>query len=209
MILPGLLNAVELANPFDTAIEHVRQRKAGAGDLFWFPHKNCVNFALVLEPEVDQNKALEMIPLSMLALSDCLAVLLPPQVAVQFSDNKTVTVNGAVVGGIKAAMAETTGTEVIPDWLVLDVMVGLSRDESLPEPGMQPDVSTLDEEGLEEISQETFIETYARHFLSWLSAWNDDGMKSLIRAYEHKTEDGVDLDFKKIQHDLLVLSSAA
>ena len=62
LILPPLLNAVCCEQPFQSAIEQVRQREAGAGDLFWSRDKVTANIAIVLEPEVTKDRAMEMMP---------------------------------------------------------------------------------------------------------------------------------------------------
>ena len=188
LILPPLLNPIETAEPFSTAVEQVRQRKAGAGDLFWTSSNILANFAIVLEPDVNYARAVEMIPLALVALSDCLAVVLPPQVAVQFRDDHNVIVNGGLVGGIDAAMSLKTANKEIPDWLVLSINVALRQPEDAGEPGLQPDITTLDEEGWEEPDLPKFIETYARHFLSWMATWDDDGFDQITRAYAFKSE---------------------
>ncbi len=207
LILPPLLNAINAQNPFDTAVSHVRQRIAGAGDLFWFHKQNNVDIAIVLEPEVSGIRALEMVPLAMVALSDCLAVLLPPQVAVQFRDSKSIVVNGGIVGELTAAIAVTRSQNDIPDWMVLSLTTGLSRAESDDEPGFNPQITTLDEEGWEMVSQRKFTETFARHFLSWLAAWNDDGFSTIARAWKFKAEEQLEPDMRKFGDNILIFES--
>jgi len=189
--LPPLLNGVESPSPFDTAIFQVRQQKAGAGDLFWSPATDVAEFALILEPDVDHDKALEMVPLAMVALADCLAILLPPQVAIEFRDLQQLIVNGGIAGGIATAISKQQS-----DWLVIAIRVGLGRTESQSEPGEQPDITTLDEEGWEDLDRSKFVETFARHFLSWLAIWNDDGFAPIARAFRFKAEDKQDPDLK-------------
>jgi BirA family biotin operon repressor/biotin-[acetyl-CoA-carboxylase] ligase len=175
----------------------VRQRNAGAGDLFWSRDRITANIAIVLEPEVPRDRVLEMMPLTMVALSDCLAVLLPPQVAVEFRHCNNLVVNGGVAGGIQAAISKIHRETDIPDWLVLGITLGLERSDTNEEPGLKPDITTMDEEGWEEISRNKFIETFARHFLSWLVAWKDDGFRTIARAWKFKSEDKKDPDLVK------------
>lgn len=208
MILPPLLNGIRAQDPFDFAVKQVRQRKAGAGDLYWSHKQDDVDLAIVLEPDVACSRAMEMVPLVMVALSDCLAVLLPPQVAVQFRQSKSIIVNGGIVGGIKSAMAKTENQTDVPDWLVLSVTVGLSRTDTSNEPGLNPDVTTLDEEGWEQVSQSKFTETFARHFLSWLAVWKDDGFKPVARAWKFKAEEETEPEMTKIRKDMLFFESA-
>ena len=207
-ILPPLLNGTCTDEPFATAIERVRWRKSGAGDLFWSKREDIATLAIILEPEVSHTRSLEMLTLAMVALSDCLAVLLPPQVAVQFRNCNEITVNGGVAGNIKAAIAMTETETDIPDWIVLEITVGLIRRDGEPEPGTQPDITTLDEEGCEDCSLNRFIETFSRHFLSWLISWNDDGFTNVSRAWKFKAEDKSDPDLEAFQRIITNFESA-
>ena len=192
LILPPLLNSIKVAsNPYQTAIEHVQRRKAGAGDLFWAPSETQARLAIVLEPEVDCSRTLEMVPLMMVALSDCLAVLLPPQVAVQFRDERFVIVNGAVVATIEMTIAgdhQNEDLQAIPDWSVVGLSLEMKWPEDAQDPGDQPDITVLAEEGWDDPDLQKFIETFARHFLSWMVSWNDDGFEAISRAWKFKAE---------------------
>lgn len=205
--LPPLLNAICSPEPFQSAIKQVRARQAGAGDLFWADDTYTAKVAIVLEPEVAHHRVLEMLPLAQVALSDCLAVLLPPQVAVEFRDIGKLVVNGGVVGDIQAAVSATSAESEIPDWLVLAASVGLRRRSNEDEPGQQPDITTLDEEGWEETNLGQFIETFARHLLSWTVAWSDDGFDNVARAWKFKSEDKADPDLAKFKQALHVFES--
>jgi len=209
LILPPMLNAIEADKPFATAIKQVRNRQSGAGDLFWTPDKCVADFAIILEPEVDRKRSLEMLPLAMLALSDCLAILLPPQVAVQFRGSNQIAVNGGVAGGVTAGIAKTAGDKNTPDWLVLSIKIGLSRGDKQGDPGLEPDITTLDEEGWEDPDPNKFIETYARHFLSWMAAWSDDGFAPVVRAWKVKAEDRSEPDMDAVSNNISLYESTA
>ncbi len=199
--LPPLLNAVLAENPFEDAIAGLRARKAGAGDVFFSDDTDRARFAVILEPDVPAAKALEMVPLAMAALGDCISALVPPQVAVQFRPTLRVLVNNGIAGGIKAAISQTASDNEIPDWMVIGVETGLSRDAGLPEPGEQPDITTLDEEGCDNLDRNRFIETFARHFLTWLSIWQEDGFAPVARSWKFKDEE-------QNQPDMDVISTA-
>lgn len=207
LILPPLLNAIETIEPFSTAVEQVRKRNAGAGDLFWTPSDILADFAIVLEPDVNYVRAAEMVPLALVALSDCLAVLLPPQVAVQFRDDHKVAINGGVAGGVDAAMSRKLENKEEPDWLVLSIKIAMRQPENAGDPGLQPEITTLDEEGWEAPDLQKLVETYARHFLSWMAAWDDNGFDQVSRAYEFKSESEVRLDLNTCLNKISMFES--
>ena len=207
LTIPPLLNPREVDKPFETAIESVRTRQAGAGDLFWTTSPTQADFAIVLEPDVSRVQALEMVPMALVALSDCLAVLLPPQVAIMFRDEQTVVVNGGIVGGVNAAMARTENENETPDWMVVSVKLGLQRLDNAGDPGLQPDITTLDEEGWENPDLYQLIETFSRHFLSWMAVWDDGGFSQIARAYKFKAEDESCPDMNVIARNITVFES--
>lgn len=207
IILPPLLNAIEAPDPYEAAIARIRQRNSGAGEVFWQYTKSYVELAIVLEPDVDQLRASEMVPLGLVALSDCLAVLLPPQVAVQFRSEQYVIVNGGAVGGVRAAMARPEKDSNIPNWLVLSLNVHLQWSEDDGDPGLHPDVTSMSEEGWEEPDHVEFVETYARHFLSWMAVWEDDGFAAVQRAWKFKAEDETEADMKSIAANIEMFES--
>ncbi|VAV89441.1 hypothetical protein MNBD_ALPHA08-2535 [hydrothermal vent metagenome] len=205
--LPPLLNAIKVSKPFETSVDRVRERKSGAGDLFWANSQCQADFAVVLEPDVSRQSAVEMIPLVLVALADCLAALLPPQVAIQFRDNQHVIVNGGVAGGLNVAMAKQRQGSDIPDWLVLSIKLDLRRSDDAVDPGLAPDVTTLDEEGWEAPDLQELIETFARHFLSWMAAWDDEGFKPVARAWKLKAESEIEPDLNAISENVIMFES--
>ena len=206
-IVPPLLAAIMAPEPFDAAIQAVRAGRAGAGDFFWSPDAEQASLAIVLEPEVDAGVAAQMAPLAMVALGDTLGVLTPPQVGVQFREPFEILVNAGVAGRARAAMARTGKAENVPDWLVIGVETGLARPAGAPEPGLEPDITTLDEEGCGGLSHITFIETFARHFLSWMAVWNDDGFAPVARSWKFRAEDECEPDMEKIRAAFVIYES--
>lgn len=207
LLLPPLLNPIEVSGPFETAITCVRQRKCGAGDFFWEPSLTQADFAIVLEPDVVADRAVEMVPLAMVAASECLAVLLPPQVAVQFRDHQVITVNGGTVGSITTAMARQTSQSDPPDWLVLSIKIALAWPEETDDPGLQPDVTALQEEGWGNPDVHKILETFARHFLTWISVWQEEGFEPVARAWKFKDENEAEPDMAAVLQNLKLFES--
>ena len=86
----------------------------------------------------------------------------------------------------------------VPEWMVLGLWLRHRREDAEPEPGDVPDRTWLSEEGCTELSRTEIIESYTRHFLTWLNSWNEDGFKSIhaswwFRAQERDEEVTVEL----------------
>ncbi len=206
-LVPPLLSANQANDPFPDAIGLVRRRKAGAGDLFWFHDKARVQLAVVLEPDVSMVRALEMAPLTMVALCDCIGAVAPPQVGVQFRTPMIVTVNGGIVGSIDAAVSHSVTDNEVPDWLIIGLGVALKYGPDEQEPGMRPELTTLEEEGCGDLDGIRFIETFARHFLSWIATWNDEGFASIARSWKFRAEDQSEPDLNLIRNVIRVYES--
>ena len=194
--------AGKAGDPLLTAYTGIQEGKLGAGDIVWSRNLDRAVVAIILEPDVSLDAAVEMLPLSMVACGDCLGVLTPPQVSVTFHWPGTIKVNNGRVGGIRAAidLAEDTPAQ-IPEWMIIETDIRLKHSERRFEPGQNPDITALSEEGCPDLTRTEFIESYSRHFLTWLNNWQEDGFKSVHDAWIFRTEDlNEDIEFKYGDH---------
>ncbi len=185
--VPGSVSA------FEDACKRASSGELGAGDVVWSRNGANLDVAIVLEPEISLDTAVQMLPLSMVAIGDCLGALTPPQVGQTFSWPGTIRVNGAHAGIMRAAAGGQRDANTVPDWMVVGLWLRQSHEEGDPEPGEMPDKTWLSEEGCEELTRTDLIESYSRHFLTWLNNWNEDGFKAihaswLYRAHENQEE---------------------
>ncbi len=181
---PPLMSGVGVSapdQPFAFAVRGARDGSLGAGHVVWARNTSVVDWAIVLEPDVPLGRALQMVPLAMVAAGDCIGVLTPPQVGLMYQWPDTIMVNGGAAGHVEVA-ASTMDLEVVPDWLVVRLHVQLKRDARV-EPGERPGVTSLDEEGCPDLTRSSMIESYSRHFLTWLNTWNDDGFHPIHSAW--------------------------
>ncbi len=177
---PPLLNGhaiPETDSAFESACARAGACDAGAGDVIWSRNEARIQVAIVLEPDVGMETAVQMLPLCLVALGDCLGALTPPQVGVTFIWPNVVCINGAPACAFRAAAAATKEPQAVPDWIVLGLELQHLRAAGDPEPGETPDRTWFSEEGGAELTRSDIIESYARHFLTWLNTWNDDGFK--------------------------------
>lgn len=164
------------ASALASAVEGASSHQLGAGDVIWADDPTTASFAVVLEPEVPLNKAIQVLPLTMSAIGDCIGVLTPPQVGVTYHWPDQIRVNDAIAGNI-ALVSATTDPEEIPDWLVVAITVTVQFGPEAAEPGHDRHRTALVEEGCEGLTNIQFIESCSRHFLTWLNLWQDDGFR--------------------------------
>ncbi|MEL7544514.1 MAG: biotin/lipoate--protein ligase family protein [Pseudomonadota bacterium] len=187
--LPPLLTGFGIGapdQPFDHAVAGARVGVHEAGHVVWARNTSMLDWAIVLAPEVPLRKAVQMVPLAMVAAGDCVGVLTPPQVALTFRWPDGIIVNGGIAGRIEAT-ASTDDPDAVPDWLVVRVVMRI-RHEQHEEPGNAPDQTSLEEEGCTDLMRNHLIESYSRHFLTWLNTWNDDGFAPVHGAWLQRAE---------------------
>jgi BirA family transcriptional regulator, biotin operon repressor / biotin---[acetyl-CoA-carboxylase] ligase len=177
---PLLRGEVADGDPFRAAVARAR---AGAdpGLVVWAPPADALRAAVVLAPEDPLERAVGVVLAAPLALADALAMLAPPEVAVQFRWPGDVLVNGGRAARCRAA-AGGTDPAAVPDWLVLGVEVAFMLPPGL-EGGERPDETCLSMEGCGEVAPLALLEGWSRHLIPWINRWTDDGMAPLLAAW--------------------------
>jgi hypothetical protein len=165
--------------------------EAGAGTLVHVGRFDLVEFAVVLEPEAPMRSARRAFYAGMVALRDALVAHAPPERPITFVWPDGIEVDGALVGGGRLAWpAETAETEV-PHWLVFG---GCVRTVAMGErqAGLVPLGAALDEEGFNDVGSGRLVESFARHLMVAIDAWQANEFASVTRSYLHhlKTEKG-------------------
>lgn len=174
---PPLLTPVAVPAS-EAALEHAARLAAsgelGAGDVVWSRARDRAELALVLEPELVLGRALEMGPLAMVALGDCLGALMPPKTALAFRWPDTCLVNGGEAGRLRLR-ASTRRLDEVPDWLVVGLVLRLTPAAGSGEPGERPDHTSLAAEGGGDLSRSEILQSFAAHVLAWLDIWTHEG----------------------------------
>jgi hypothetical protein len=186
------------------AFAHARANAAelGAGTLIYVGRFDLAEFAVVLEPEEPLCTARRAFYAGMAALGDALLTLAPPEKQIRFEWPDAITVDFGLVGG--GRFAWPAGDENAPPaWLVF---AGMIRTVSLAEgePGLRPLSAALEEEGFEGGS-DRLLESFARHLLLQIDAWQAHGFAEVARRYLSRLapEPGVRRDIDN-NGDLLV-----
>jgi biotin-(acetyl-CoA carboxylase) ligase len=128
--------------------------------------------ALVFAPEVPLEDAMVMLPVCAVGFQNALGALAPPEVAVHLTWDGGIRVNAAGCGGFHVA-ASTDDPTAVPDWLVVGIEVPIVQTGS--DPGKNPDLTALYDEGCAEVDPVQLLESWARHTLVWINRWSEDG----------------------------------
>jgi hypothetical protein len=154
----------------------------GAGTLVYVGRFDLVEFAVVLEPEEALKTARRALYAGLAALADALAVHAPPERPISFDWPDAVRVNGGLVGGARLAWPAGADENAPPPWLVLGVMI---RTVAMGEedPGLTPLSAALEQEGFDDLGSGRLVESFARHFMVAIDAWQESGFGEIAKNY--------------------------
>src|SRR6476619_2841303 len=156
--------------------------EAGAGTLVYVGRFDLAEFAVVLEPEEPLETARRALYAGIVALADALAVHAPPERPITFDWPDAVRVNGGLVGGARLAWPQGAEENEPPEWLVFAAMI---RTVALgdEEPGLRPLSAALEEEGFDDLGSGRLVESFARHLMVALDAWQEHGFGEIAKNY--------------------------
>lgn len=183
LALPPPFTAVrlrEVGDAFAHAIAVAPQM--GAGTLVYVGRFDLAEFAVVLEPDEPLLKARRVFYAGMAALADALAARAQPETSIVIDWPDSILVNGGLVGGGRLAWPKDTREIDTPPWLVF---AGMIRTVSMTgaEPGLNPLVTALEEEGFTDVMSGHVVESFARHFMVAVDAWQESGFGVVAKSY--------------------------
>ncbi len=128
--------------------------------------------AIVFAPEVTLEDAMAMLPVCGVGFQNALGALAPPEVAVHLGWDGAIRVNGARCGHLRAA-ASGDDAGAVPDWLVIGLELAVMQ--TARDPGRDPEVTALYDEGCAGVDPGELVEAWARHTLVWINRWAGEG----------------------------------
>ncbi len=193
--LPPPFRAVVLREVGDAFSHAIRVAPdSGAGTLVHVGRFDVAEFAVVLEPEEPLRTARRALYAGLTALADALAVHAPPEKAISFDWPDAIRIDGGLVGGARLAWPAGADEDEPPLWLVFGAMIRtVAMGEQ--EPGLHPLAAALDIEGFD-LGSRRLVESFARHFMVAVDAWQQDGFAVVARNYLSRAtpEQGVRCD---------------
>jgi biotin-(acetyl-CoA carboxylase) ligase len=156
--------------------------REGAGTLVHVGRFDLAEFAVVLEPEEKLRTARRAIYAGMAALADTLAAHAPPEKPIVIAWPDALLVDGGLVGGGRLAWPADVKEDTAPPWLVF---AGMIRTVAVGEnePGLNPLAAALDDEGFIDLGSGRLIESFARHLMAAIDAWQQDGFAEIAKSY--------------------------
>jgi biotin-(acetyl-CoA carboxylase) ligase len=154
----------------------------GAGTLVYVGRFDLAEFAVVLEPDEPLRTARRALYTGMAALLDALLTHSPPEKPIEVDWPDAVRVDGGLVGGGRLAWPEGASEDEPPEWLVFGAMIRtVSMGEG--EPGLNPLAAALEEEGFTDFTAGALVESFARHLMVHIDAWQEQGFGAVAKEY--------------------------
>ena len=154
----------------------------GAGTLVYVGRFDLAEFAVVLEPDEPLAQARGAFYAGMAALADALAAHAQPETAITIDWPDSILVNQGLVGGGRLAWPQGVSEDATSPWLVFGAMIR-TVSMSGSEPGLNPLVTALEEEGFTDAMSDQVVESFARHFMVAIDAWQEHGFGAVARSY--------------------------
>ena len=183
LTLPPPFTLVRLRELGD-AFAHAQSIAAeqGAGTLVYVGRFDLAEFAVVLEPDEPLRLARRALYAGMAALADALTAHAQPETAITIDWPDSISVNHGLVGGGRLAWPKGIDEDETPPWLVFGAMI---RTVSMTgsEPGLNPLVTALEEEGFSDAMSDQVVESFSRHLMVAIDAWQEHGFGAVARSY--------------------------
>ncbi len=154
----------------------------GAATLVHGDRFELAEFAVVLEPAEPLWTARRAIYLGLCALGDALAAHAPPEKPISFDWPDAIFVDGGLIGGVRLGWPRGAEEAEPPPWLVVGGMVRIVAWDG-PEAGQRPLAAALEEEGFDDLGSGRLVESFARHFMAAVDAYQDKGFGDLTKRY--------------------------
>lgn len=183
LALPPPFTAIRLREVGDAFAHAVAiAPEKGAGTLVHVGRFDLAEFAVVLEPDEPLLKARRTFYAGMAALADALAAHAQPDTSITIDWPDSLLVNQGLVGGGRLAWPHDIAEDQTPEWLVFG---GMIRTVSMSgvEPGLNPLVTALEEEGFTDVMSTHLVESFARNFMRIVDSWQESGFAAVTKSY--------------------------
>jgi biotin-(acetyl-CoA carboxylase) ligase len=175
-----LVTLREVGDAFAHAVDIAPEQ--GAGTLVYVGRFDLAEFAVVLEPDEPLRTARRALYMGMTALIDALLTHAPPEKPIAIDWPDAVRVDGGLIGGGRLAWPQGASEDAPPPWLVFGAMIRtVSMGEA--EPGLNPLVAALEEEGFTDFAAGALAESFARHLMVHIDAWQEHGFGAVAKEY--------------------------
>lgn len=193
--LPAVYELVRLEQVDGVAAEAARRARQGAGEgtLVWAktqtdartvsgkrweaPEGN-LHCAVIIEPDYGNIVAEQLFYVAMIGAGTAIAETVSPMTGLRWRWPGVFYVNDLKSGLVQMAFPEDAADPY--PWLVLAVSVNVAWHPPNPEP---EEFNSLHASGTPEATVEGLLDSFSRHFLSWINRWAEEGFEPVRKAW--------------------------
>ncbi len=181
---PPLLQGVRVKGAIDPVAKGCALAELGcdAGTVVYNLAADRMSTAIVLAPEVSLEDSMAALPVCGLGLQNALGALAPPEVSVHLGWTGGIFVNGARCGRFRSDCSDRD-PDAVPSWLVIGFELQVIPVDA-ESPGLDPNRTSLFEEGCVNVSPTDLVESWARHTLVWINRWTEEGTVAVHREWK-------------------------
>ena len=189
-LLPPILTPIPVVNGIDVFAKAIAVAgKSETGTVLYSENPEYVEVAIILSPEIPKIKCNQMLYIMMVASGDAIGALAPPEVAVTYAFPGFIFLNRGEAGLVKVEIAPSNDVQSITDCMVVGLKLRLNNNIEINENEINADVTSLADEGGGYVSRTRAIESLSRHFLAWVSQWEDEGFKPVTEVWNKRREE--------------------
>ena len=193
--LPAAYELVVLDRVDDVIEEAVRRASQGAGEgtliwarqqtaartasgKRWYAPAGNLHCALIIEPEYDNLRALQLQYLATISIGTAIADTVLAMTGLRWRWPGEILINDLKSGAVRLS-APADSADPLP-WLVLGVSVNVAEHPPNPEPER---FNSIHASGTPDATVESLVEGFSRHFLSWINRWAEEGFAPVRKAW--------------------------
>ncbi len=180
--LPPLFRLTPIGAADDVAAEAARAAKAGAdpGTVICAEREDILDCAVILHPDMPREEAILVLYVATLGLGDAIGAEAPAGIDVTYRWPNLLDANIGSIARLDLELPADAADSEVPEWLAVRVRIQVGpldddwREDVFPE-------TSLHNEGAVEVTVSVLLESFCRHFLTWLNRWQQDGFEP-VRA---------------------------
>jgi BirA family biotin operon repressor/biotin-[acetyl-CoA-carboxylase] ligase len=163
------------------AMEQTDSRTRGGHP--WFSPRGNLYCSLILRPDYPNSSCGQLAYVATVSAGSALASCLTPMTGLRYRWPGELFINDLKAGRISLSVPEP-GTDPY-DWLVLALMLNIEQHPANPEP---EEFNSVHASGATEVTAEQVLEGFARHFLSWINRWAEEGFEPIGRLWQQRAD---------------------
>jgi BirA family transcriptional regulator, biotin operon repressor / biotin---[acetyl-CoA-carboxylase] ligase len=174
--LPPLFRLHPIGSGLDVGREAARLAEAG-GDpatVICAEREDLLDCAVILHPETELADAALVMYVAMLGLGDALGAEVQAGIDMTFRWPNLIEANLGAVARLGLVIPDAAASDAVPGWMAVRLTVQIAEPAGGWREGEFPETSLFGE-GCVEVTGSGLLESFARHFLTWLNRWQHDG----------------------------------